>query len=80
MSCCRDQVSPFVFPPQYVVRDYYTPRVVPVIQPVVTVNRQNIVDIPQLYIQPLSTNVVAPQQITSGFDGFQGSLFGRRFF
>ena len=42
MSChC---VRPIVCPPQYVVRDFFVPQAVPVIHPVVTVNRQNIVD------------------------------------
>lgn len=70
-------VNPIVCPAQYVVRDFFTPQVVPVIHPVVTVNRQNVVTVPQHFIQPLTTNVVAfPQQ---GFFGATG-LFGRRLF
>jgi len=69
--------NPIVYPAQYVVRDYYTPRVVPVIHPVVTVNRQNIVDVPQHYVQPLTTNVVvAPRSVFPRTTGF----FGHRFF
>jgi spore coat protein D len=71
---CYQPARPIVYPPQYVVRDYYTPRTVPVIQPVVTVNRQNVVDVPQYYVQPLETNVVVNQ----GFQGYPG-FPGRRF-
>lgn len=72
-------VKPIVCPAQYVVRDYYTLQVVPVIHPVVTVNRQNIVNVPQHYIQPLTTNVVtAPQPGFPAATGANG-LFGRRF-
>ncbi len=75
MSCgC---VRPIVCPAQYVVRDYYTPQVVPVIQPVVTVNRQNIVNVPQYYVQQLTTDVVVPPQ--TGFPAMTGAT-GRRFF
>ena len=75
MSCgC---VRPIVCPAQYVVRDYYTPQVVPVIHPVVTVNRQNIVNVPRHYIQPSTvTEVVAPRTAVPAATG----LFGRRFF
>jgi len=72
MSCYP--VNPIICPPQYVVRDYYAQRAVPVIQPVVTINRQNVVDVPQYFIQPTSTNVV----VNRGFQGPQG-FFGRRF-
>ncbi|MGI6448738.1 MAG: hypothetical protein ACOX3R_00160 [Desulfitobacteriia bacterium] len=83
-------VNPIVCPAQYVVRDFFTPRVVPVIHPVVTVNRQNIVNVPQHFVQPLTTNVVAaPQQFAPGGAGFLGGagfaggagfgLGGRRF-
>ena len=72
-------VNPIVCPAQYVVRDYYTPRVVPVVQPIVTVNRQNIVNVPQYYVQPLTTNVVvAPQPGFSTATGTRG-FFSRRF-
>lgn len=75
MSCYP--VNPIICPTQYVVRDSYAQRAVPVIQPVVTINRQNVVDVPQYFIQPSSTNVVVNQ----GFQGFQGQpgFFGRRF-
>ncbi|HHV64588.1 MAG TPA: hypothetical protein GXX46_05895 [Peptococcaceae bacterium] len=77
-------VRPIVCPAQYIVRDFCTPQVVPVIHPVVTVNRQNIVPVPQHFIQPLTTNVVvAPQQFVPAAAGFLGGpgfgFAGRRF-
>ncbi|SDI36756.1 spore coat protein D [Desulfosporosinus hippei] len=57
--------KPICCPPQYCVRDYYAQRMIPVIQPIVTINRQNIVDVPQYYYQPITRNVVVNQ-------GFQG--------
>lgn len=61
-------VRPIVCPPKCCVRDYYTPRVVPVIHPIVNINRQNIVDVPQHIYQPTTTNVV----VNRGFQGYQG--------
>lgn len=61
--------NPICCPPQYVVRDFCTPRIVPVIQPVVTVNRQNIVDVPQLVVQPSTRNVVVNRGFQQGFGG-----------
>lgn len=60
-------VRPICCPPEYCVRDYYTQRVVPVIHPIVNINRQNIVNVPQHYYQPITRNVVVNQ-------GFQGNL------
>lgn len=65
MNSC---VRPICCPPQYCVRDFYTQRLVPVIHPIVTINRQNIIDVPQHFIQPTTRNVVVDQ----GFQGFQG--------
>jgi len=77
---CGCGVRPVICPTRYVVRDYYTTRVVPVIHPVVTVNRQNIVNVPQHFIQPLTTNVVNPQQFVAPAAAADGrSLFGRFF-
>lgn len=56
-SGCR----PICCPPKYCVRDFYAQRTIPVIQPVVTINRQNIVDVPQYFVQPISRNVVVNQ-------------------
>lgn len=60
--------QPICCPPVYCVRDYYTPRIVPVIHPVVNVNRQNIVNVPQHYYTQTTTNVMGSQ----GFQGFPG--------
>lgn len=49
---------PIVCDPQYVIRDCYVPREVPVIHPVVTVNRHVIVNVPRHYVQPMMKNVV----------------------
>lgn len=68
--------NPICCPPQYCVRDYSTPRIVPVIQPVVTVNRQNIVDVPRLVVQPSTRNVV----VDRGFQGFGGGFGGGALF
>ncbi|HWQ71285.1 MAG TPA: spore coat protein D [Desulfitobacteriaceae bacterium] len=62
--CC----PPICCPPQYCVRDFYTQRIIPVIHPVVTINRQNIVNVPQHYYQPTSRNVV----VDPGYQGSQG--------
>lgn len=65
---------PIVCPPQFCVHDYYTPRVVPVIHPVVNINRQNIVNVPQHVYQPVTSNVVVNRGFQSfpGFPGFAG--------
>lgn len=67
---------PIVCPPKCCVRDYYTPRIVPVIHPIVNINRQNIVDVPQHIYQPTTTNVV----VDRGFQGYQGYPGYRRLF
>ena len=54
-------VKPICCPPQYCVQDYYTQRFVPVIHPIVTINRQNIIDVPQHYYQQTTQNVVVNQ-------------------
>ncbi|HLR80418.1 MAG TPA: hypothetical protein VK119_07525 [Bacillota bacterium] len=45
-------------PPQYVVRDFYRPRVVPHIHPVEIIHRQNIVNVPRHVYRPVVKNVV----------------------
>jgi len=70
--------NPVCCPPVYCVRDYCTPRIVPVIQPVVTVNRRHIVNVPQYYTQQVTRNVVVDQNVFApgfGNAGFGGSLF-----
>ncbi|KLU63796.1 hypothetical protein DEAC_c42880 [Desulfosporosinus acididurans] len=67
--------SPICCPPQYCVRNYYTPRVIPVIHPVVNVNRYNVVNVPQHIYQPMSTNVVVdPGQGYAGYGGYAGNV------
>lgn len=55
------QCGPIICPPRYVVRDYYTPRIVPHIHPIVNINRQNIVYVPRhIYSQTTRNIVVDP--------------------
>lgn len=74
--------KPICCPPQYCVRDTFTPRIIPVIQPVVTVNRQNIVDVPQPYVQQVTQNVTVDRGFANtgnfgfGNAGFGGAGFG----
>ena len=65
---------PIVCPTQYCVRDYYTPQVVPVIHPVVNVNRHHIVGVPQHIYQPVTSNVVVNQGYP-GYAGYSNRLF-----
>ncbi|OMP66356.1 hypothetical protein BTO28_12915 [Domibacillus epiphyticus] len=51
-------IRPVVCPPRCVVRDYYTPRVVPYIHPIVNVNRQHIVNVPRHIYRPITRNVI----------------------
>lgn len=79
VACNCNNVNPIVCPAQYVVRDYYTPQYVPVIHPVVTVNRQNVVNVPQHYVQPVTTNVVVPAQGLGVQGGAGNQLFSQGF-
>ncbi|MHB8124268.1 MAG: spore coat protein D [Desulfitobacteriaceae bacterium] len=69
--------NPVCCPPQYCVRDYYTQRIVPVIHPIVNINRQNIIDVPQHYYQPITRNVVVDRGFQSnfGYAGYANRLF-----
>lgn len=58
-------VRPVICPPQCVVRDYYTTREVPVIHPIINVNRQHIVNVPRHIYQPVTRNVVMDNGYTS---------------
>ncbi|GAB6154234.1 hypothetical protein JCM17380_29840 [Desulfosporosinus burensis] len=73
--------KPICCPPQYCVRDYYTQRIVPVIHPIVNINRQNIIDVPQHYYQTITRNVVVDQgyQTNLGRVGYTGYSEGRLF-
>lgn len=58
---------PVVCPPQYCVHDCYVPRIVPVIHPVVHVNRTVAVNVPQHFYQPIVRNVmVDPYAVNPG--------------
>ncbi|MEA4901831.1 spore coat protein D [Desulfitobacterium sp.] len=72
-------VRPICCPPQYCVQDFFTQRAVPVIHPIVTINRQNIVDVPQHFIQQTTRNVTVNQGFQA--QNFQGQgLFGQGLF
>jgi spore coat protein D len=72
MYSCVGQ--PICCPPQYCVQDYYTQRIVPVIHPIVNINRQNIVDVPQHYYQMMARNVIVDPgyQGDPGIQGYRG--------
>jgi len=71
--------KPICCPPQYCVRDFYSQRFIPVIHPIVNINRQNIIDVPQHIYQQTTRNVVVNQGFQGG-QGFQGQGFlGQRF-
>ncbi|HBV87851.1 spore coat protein D [Desulfosporosinus sp.] len=81
-NCCK----PICCPPQYCVRDFYAQRLIPVIHPVVNINRQNIIDVPQHIYQQTSRNVVVEQGFQApvaqgrGFLGGPGFLGGNQGF
>ncbi|TQR18983.1 hypothetical protein [Psychrobacillus vulpis] len=56
--------QPVVCPPQYRVRDSFLPRMQPVIHPIVNVNREHTVNVPQHFYTVTNRNVVVnpPQQ------------------
>lgn len=51
-------VKPIYCDPQYVVHDTFTPRFIPVVHPVIHVNRQNIVNVPRHMTQHSEQNEV----------------------
>lgn len=58
-SDCHNK--PIYCDPQYIVHDTFVPRFVPVIHPIVHVNRQNIVNVPQHIFQNSErTEVIDP--------------------
>jgi spore coat protein D len=76
-------VHPIVCPPKYVVNDRFVRRPVPVIHPVVRVNRINVVDVPRNIVRPFTKNVVVHHGFArpryGGYPGFGGySGFGGR--
>jgi len=66
-----DCVKPICCPPEYCVRDYYTHRFVPVIHPIVNINRQNIIDVPQHHYQQINRNVVVDPGYPQGYPNYQ---------
>ncbi len=60
MQVYKRHVRPVICPPQcvVVVRNYYTTREVPVIHPIINVNRQHIVNVLRHIYQPMTGNVV----------------------
>ncbi len=54
---CRP-IRPIICPPKCVFHDSYIKREVPVIHPIVNVNRQHIVNVPRHIYQPVTRNVV----------------------
>ncbi len=76
-----NQMQPIVCPPQYRCHDTFVPREVPVIHPIVNVNRQHTVVIPRNYVTettrtvPGSTVFARPGQQFGG-PGFGGPGFG----
>ncbi len=50
--------NPVFCPPQHIVRDFFTPRIVPFVHPIEVINRQNIVNVPRHIFQPIERNVV----------------------
>lgn len=62
------QVEPIVCPPEYCYHDEFMPREVPVIHPIVNVNRQHYVDYPRHYYTETTENVMgAPIMAQGGY-------------
>ncbi|MEK4758864.1 hypothetical protein MHH85_01165 [Viridibacillus sp. FSL E2-0187] len=55
---CHHGQQPVVCPTQYQFNDCYVEREVPVIHPIVTVNRKHIVNVPRHYYTQSTENVV----------------------
>lgn len=52
------EMQPIVCPPNYRFHDEFMPREVPVIHPIVNVNRQHFVDVPRHYFTETTENVM----------------------
>jgi hypothetical protein len=82
-NCHGNQVMPIVCPPEYRCHDEFIPREVPVIHPIVNVNRHHYVDIPKHYYEETSVDVMGAPVVPRGgfgpeFGGGYGPEFGRR--
>ena len=53
-------IAPIVCPPLCRYTDSYVKREVPYIQPLITCNRQHIIDVPRTYYREITQNVVVP--------------------
>ncbi len=53
-------IAPIVCPPLCRYTDSYVKREVPYIQPLITCNRQHIIDVPKTYYREITQNVVVP--------------------
>ncbi|WP_156291937.1 hypothetical protein [Oceanobacillus salinisoli] len=61
------RIRPIVCPPKYVVRDRFVPRIQPIIQPVVKVDRLNVIDVPRHIVRPFRKRVVVDPRIPRRF-------------
>ena len=82
-DCHGNQVMPIVCPPEYRFHDEYMPREVPIIHPIVNVNRHHYVDIPKHYYEETTKDVMGAPVVPRGgfgpeFGGGYGPEFGRR--
>jgi hypothetical protein len=82
-NCHGNQVQPIVCPPEYRCHDEFIPREVPVIHPIVNVNRHHYVDIPRHYYTETTEDVMGAPVVPRGgfgpeFGGGYGPEFGRR--
>ena len=72
------QVQPVICPPQYRYSDQFIPRQVPVIHPVVNVNRQHMVDVPRHYYTETTENVMGAPMVANRGCGNMGGCGGFR--
>lgn len=77
------QMQPIVCPTQYRCHDEFIPREVPVIHPIVNVNRQHVVEVPRHFYTETTQNVMGetlPAMPGCGpqFGGGFGPEFGQR--
>ena len=49
---------PLTCPPRYIVRNQFIRREIPIIHPVIHVNRVNIVNVPKHIYKPIKKNVI----------------------
>ncbi len=64
------RMQPIVAPPLCRYTDSFTEREIPVIQPLININRQHIVDVPKTYYEQINQNVVvSPSQNQNPYGG-----------